>query len=216
MIISKYDIELCRLTHDDIELIRTMRNRDDIRLRMFDQAIVTPIQQEQWFNSIDNMQNYFFVIQSQGMKVGLINGKNANFARREVEGGIYIWENSLIGTAIPAKASICFMEATFNLIRMERIYARVRKDNPVARRYNLLLGYVPDPERGEEFMVLTREAYEEKIPRLRKMAAGAKSAPPLSIEDVEIPNAARQMHLYKSLPQDVFDVFRPRLPSMQS
>ncbi|MGH8493595.1 MAG: GNAT family N-acetyltransferase [Moraxellaceae bacterium] len=212
MIIRKYGIELHRVQHSDIELIRITRNREDIRARMFDQGIISPEQQEAWFHSINNMRNYFFIIQHQGSRIGLIQGKDIDLENREAEGGIYIWEPALLGSSIPAKASICFMEATFSLLLMERVYARIRKDNHQAYRYNVALGYTPAPEKGPDYMVLTRQVYEKKIPALRKLAAGNRETLPLSINDVEIPDAKTQMPLYQDLPEDIFQSFSPRLP----
>lgn len=212
MIIRKYGIELHRIQHCDIELIRTTRNREDIRTRMFDQGIISAAQQEAWFHSIDNMYNYFFIIQHQGNRIGLIQGKDINLENRTAEGGIYIWEPTLLGSSIPAKASICFMEATFSLLLMDRVYARIRKDNPQAYRYNQALGYIPAPEKGADYMALTREIYEKNIPALRKLAAGGRETSPLSIEDVEIPDAELKMHLYQDLPEDIFQRFSPKLP----
>lgn len=212
MIIRKYGIVLRRVEHGDIELIRTTRNRDDIRARMFDQNLISPEQQEVWFRSIDNMRNYFFLICYQDRPVGLIQGKDIDLERREAEGGIFIWDPALLGTPVPAHASICFMEATFTLLLMERVYARVRKDNPQAYRYNLMLGYEPAPEKGEDYMVLTRAAYEKKIPLLRRLAAGGRDVPPLTIDDVEIPGARPRMYLYRDLPDDILHRFAPKLP----
>lgn len=211
MIIRKYGIELHRITQDDIELIRQTRNRDEIRRRMFDQRPITPKQQQLWFQSINNMFNYYFIIQYQGRKVGLIHGKNSDFTAREDEGGIYIWDASLIGTGIPAKASICFIECSFNLLRLERIFARVRSDNLHALKYNSSLGYAPCPEKGEDYYVLTRKAFEIQSPRLRRLASGERQPSPLSIDDVTIPNANQNRHLYENLPADILEIIRPRL-----
>lgn len=211
MIIRKYGIELHRLTRDDIELVRVMRNRDDIRSRMFEQELITKEQQERWFESIDNMFNYYFIIQHEGRKVGLIHGKNSDFDRRENEGGIFIWEPSLLGTGIASKVSICFIECSFELLLMERIIARVRRDNSPAYNYNLSLGYVPDPVRGEPYLILTRDAFRKKAPYLRWLASGARNSAPLSIDDVEAPDVMRYRHLYEDLPADILEVLRPRL-----
>lgn len=214
MIIRKHGIELHRVTHDDIELIRTTRNSEDIRSRMFEQSYITVEQQEQWFTSINNIYNYFFIIHFQGKKIGLIHGKDIDMEKRDAEGGIYIWDRSLLGSPIPAKASICFMEASFCLILMNRVFARVRKDNPNAYHYNLALGYVPDTEKGEDYMVLTKSAYEKRIPYLRKLAAEGKDTAPLSIKDVVITDSSEQNHLYASLPEDILAVFSPLLPRL--
>lgn len=212
MIIKRYGIELHRVTHGDIELIREKRNREDIRRHMFEQDPISSEQQEKWFRSIDNMYNFFFLIRYQGRYIGLLQGKNIDYERRENEGGIFIWEKELQGTGVPAQASICLMEANFSMLLMQKVYARVRKDNINAWRYNIALGYVPALDKGDGYMVLSKETYEKKAARLRWLASGKKDAPPFSvINDVEIPDAQKYRYLYENLPEDVFATFRPKL-----
>lgn len=216
MIVKRYGISLHRVQHGDIELIRAARNREDIRSRMFEQTLISSEQQEAWFRSIDNMHNYYFLIFHQDKPIGLIHAKDVDLEKGEGESGMFIWEQSLLGTAIPAKASICFMEVAFSLLLAERAYIKIREDNPQAYRYNMAMGYVPAPERGKEYLVLTRDVYESRIPALRKLASGGRASPPLSIEDVEIPNAEAKMHLYRGMPERVFQRFAPKLPPRTS
>lgn len=211
MIIRKYGIELHRMKRDDIELIRVMRNRDDIRSRMFEQTVILPEQQEKWFMSVNNMHNYYFLIHYHEAKIGLIYGKNIDYKARENEGGIFIWDDSMIGSGIPTKASICLMELSFEFFLASKVHARVRKDNIGAYRHNLSLGYRPFPELGENQMILTREAYKNKIAYLRRLAAGGIVTPPLSVSDIEIPNANSQRNLYENLPGDILDRIKPLL-----
>lgn len=212
MIIRRYGIELHRVTHGDIELIRENRNRDGIRRHMFEQDHISSEQQEEWFQSIDNMFNFFFLIGYQDRYIGLLQGKNIDYETRENEGGIFIWENSLLGTGIPARASICLMEANFSMLLMQRVYARVRKDNIGAWQYNLSLGYMAAPDKGEDYMILSKETYEREAARLRWLASGKKDAPPFStINDTEIPDANQYRYLYEDLPEDILSVFGPKL-----
>lgn len=215
MIIRKYGISLHRVQHGDIELIRAARNRDDIRSRMFEQSLISAEQQEAWFQSINNMHNYFFLICFQDKPVGLIHAKDVDLVNDEAEGGMFIWDQSLLGTAIPAKASIIFMEFAFSFF-VERAYIRIREDNPQAYRYNVAMGYEPAPEKGKEYLVLTRSTYESRIHALRKLASGGRDIPPLSIDDVEIPDAGSQMHLYENLPEKILHRLAPKLPRRTS
>ncbi|HBI01053.1 MAG TPA: hypothetical protein DDY18_05455, partial [Flavobacterium sp.] len=79
MRIKKFGLTLSRLRRDDIELVRTMRNREDIRNSMEFRDIISSEQQLKWFHSIDNIYNNYFIIESENRKVGLIHGKNTNF-----------------------------------------------------------------------------------------------------------------------------------------
>lgn len=166
MIIRRYGIELRRVMHGDIELIRQMRNRDDIRSKMLDQRLISPEQQEKWFQSINNNENLYFVICHNDTRIGLVYGKNINYENKTAEGGIFIWDQSYLGTGIPAKASILMMELSFEVAGMEKIYARVNELNSLAINYNKSLGYV-EIERGK-LMVLSKDSYEKRIMKLKQ------------------------------------------------
>lgn len=166
MIIRKYGIELHRVTHDDIELIRQMRNRDDIRSKMLDQRLISPEQQEKWFQSINNDKNLYFVICHDNKRIGLVYGKNIDHESKTAEGGIFIWEHSYLGSGIPAKASILMMELSFEVAGMEKIYATVNELNQLAINYNRSLGYV-EIEKGK-LMLLSRHSYEKRIIKLKR------------------------------------------------
>lgn len=208
MIISKYGVELHRVTHDDIELIRQMRNRDDIRTNMFEQAIITPEQQEAWFSSINNEKNYYFILHYGQTKRGIVYGKNMNFERRECEGGVFIWDFDVRGTDIPAKASICLIELAFNILLTRQVYARVRPDNSKAIYYNKALGFRPALQKTSDYMMLTRADYEERFAYLRKIA-GKNDMAPLSAKDISIHRDDKNAFLYDRLPRDVLALLEP-------
>ena len=113
MIIQKYGIVLRRLQHKDIELVRTKRNQDSIRNYMFYQKEITAEEQEEWFKSTNNIYNYYFIIESDNKKVGLINGKNIDYEKRTSEGGIFIWDEEYRDIQVSAIASLIMAEFTF-------------------------------------------------------------------------------------------------------
>jgi hypothetical protein len=69
-----------RLKEKDIELIRQWRNSDTIRKNMLYQEIITPEKQLKWFHSINNFNNFYFIVEYKGRKVGLVNIKDVNEA----------------------------------------------------------------------------------------------------------------------------------------
>lgn len=210
MIIRRYGVELRRITPDDIELVRRMRNRQDIQAYMFEQQPIGRAQQVEWFARVNTFNNYYFLIRSGDRSVGLIYGKDMDFDRQECEGGIFVWDEASRGSDVPAKASICLTEIAFEVFRMQRIHARVRADNARARHYNQALGYVPAPEKGEHYLVLTRENYERRIPFLRRVAAGGRDIAPLSADDIEIARTAGVEALYEPLPAAIREVLGSR------
>ncbi|MDQ3047168.1 MAG: GNAT family N-acetyltransferase, partial [Bacteroidota bacterium] len=171
MIISGYDIDLKRLKHEDIEMLRGWRNAEHIRNSMEYREHISPEMQEKWFRSIDNASNNYFIISYKGEKIGVINGSGIDWIKKEtLNGGIFIWKEEYWNTLIPLLSSILLTDISFSL-GMERSYARVLKSNPKAISFNKLLGYelMPDQEETQnQLYVLTKENYFKKTAKLRK------------------------------------------------
>lgn len=207
MIIKKYGIELHQLQHNDIELLRTQRNKEALRSKMLDQAIISPAQQEKWFSSISNINNFYCVIQHEGKKIGLAHSKNIDWNKKEDEGGMFIWDEDYWDTGIAAKSSIIMMQLCFDIAQLKRTFAHTHQDNLAARKFNASLGYTAIGTSNK--MVLTREAYKERIHKLRWIASAGKDTTPLSLSNIEIPPEQYALPQYQYLPTVVRDFFYP-------
>jgi hypothetical protein len=188
MKIHKYGITLQRLKHDDIELVRQMRNRNDIRQRMLFQKVISPQEQEEWFKSINNIYNNYFLIHTDGKKVGLVNGKNSDYTNLSSEGGIFIWDPDYYNSLVAPASSLIINDHAFKLIGFKKSFIRVLRSNSYALQYNKMMGYLPSTERisNDEYLwlELTAERYEKYNNRLRHsigLLTGDTS--PLSIDD---------------------------------
>lgn len=172
MIVRKYGITLTRLKEKDIELVRQMRNSEAIRNTMHYRETITPEMQKEWFESINNKYNGYFIIEFQEKKIGLIHGKNIDFDKRTCEGGIFIWDKEYIGGIVPSLASVIMNDWTFYMITFKAIYAKIMLDNTIAINYNKLMGYVPcEPQNNDkdvQWMILTKESYIKHMKLLRK------------------------------------------------
>jgi len=215
MIIRKYGIELHRLTHKDIHLVREMRNREDIRSRMHEQDYITEEMQERWFHSIDNMYNYFFLIFDKGEKVGLVQAKDVDFDARSCEPGIYLWDAKAKAEGVSVKASLVISDVLCFILGMKSVFAKVRQDNQVAYRHNLSLGFLPAGSAEPETMRLDQERFLASAPRLRKICSAGKDLNPTTIEDVEIHNVESCLYLYEDLPDDVRTIFAEKIIALR-
>jgi RimJ/RimL family protein N-acetyltransferase len=207
MIIKKYGIKLTRIKKKDIELIRRKRNSSDINKLMHYREFVSPEMQIAWFNSINNIYNTYFIIHYENKKIGLINGKNSNFKRRQSEGGMFIWDKKYWGTVIPALCSVMMSDFTFFVNDFKRNYIKILRSNQNAINYNKQLGYVVTndfPSDSEtQWYVLTKESYLKHIEKIRK---GIKiitvDSEPLSIQNISVTDDTEDdlNMLYKPLP----------------
>jgi RimJ/RimL family protein N-acetyltransferase len=171
MIINKYNIKLTRLTIDDLELVRNMRNSEDIKRRMIFQKEITKEQQIDWFKNIDNFNNVYFLINTKGKKIGVINGKNADFVNKTSEGGIFIWDKNYLNSIIPSLCAIIMHDYNFHICEFNSTYVKVLKDNKTAINFNKSIGYeiIDENPHGNFYLCeLTRDKYIDQIEKHRK------------------------------------------------
>ena len=117
MIIRKYGIELHRLKEDSLEMLRQKRNEKSIREKMFYQEEITFDEQLKWFESINNIYNYYFVIHYKNEQIGLIHGKVLSYETRIAEGGIFLWNENYYNSVIPILSSVCMADITFLIMQ---------------------------------------------------------------------------------------------------
>ena len=164
MILAGFGVVLKRITRDDIEQIRRWRNQDFVRDQMFHRELITEIQQDAWFDSVNNRFNYYFVIHVDELPIGLIYAKQVNPETMVGEGGIFIGEPAYLTSDSPARASMLLLYFCFNKLMLSSSLIRIKKGNVVALRYNELLGYVVQQRSGEELLLsLTKEDFQRSI-----------------------------------------------------
>ncbi|GIV29855.1 MAG: hypothetical protein KatS3mg028_0921 [Bacteroidia bacterium] len=171
MIVKQYGLTYIRVREEDIELIRYWRNRDFIRHTMQFQEYITPSMQKQWFEKINNKYNYYFLMEYENKKIGLINCKDTD-ANRVAEGGIFLWEKEYWNTPIPALASLTMLEAIFEEFESgDTSIITVLKTNTHALKFNQYLGYSIFYENERIYKLkLTKEDYYAKTYKLKKAA----------------------------------------------
>jgi RimJ/RimL family protein N-acetyltransferase len=204
MIIRKYGIVLRRLLQKDIELVRKKRNQDSVRNYMFYQKEITVKEQENWFNSINNIYNYYFVIEVEGNQVGLINGKSIDYEKRTSEGGIFIWDENFRDVQVSAIASVIMAEFTFMIFNFNKTYAEVLATNRGQIKYNEFMGYELEKTENEKLIYsLSKENYLKKRDRLLKAVKSlTKDKTTISWSDLDFSETEQQeiQGLYKGLP----------------
>lgn len=193
MIVEQYGVKYTRVREEHIELIRYWRNQPFIRDTMQFREYITPEMQKAWFDKINNKYNYYFIIEVEGKKIGLINCKDTEPNTRIAEGGIFLWNKEYWGTPIPGFAALTMLQCVFEIFRSgDASVVTVSKNNSRALAFNKRLGYEVNGETPDgEFLklILTREMYDKTTSRLKK-AAGL-----LSNGNSEIKITAKQSDL---------------------
>src|SRR6185437_10436445 len=116
MIVEHYGIKYSRVTEEDIELIRYWRNQPFIRDTMQFREYITAEMQKKWFEKINNKYNYYFIIEVDNKKIGVINYKDQGSNFGDAEGGIFIWDKDYWGTPIPVFAALTMLECMYEIL----------------------------------------------------------------------------------------------------
>ncbi len=178
MKVHRYGVTLERLKHEHLEMVRGWRNDKKIAKFMFHQGEITPEMQKEWFDSINNLSNFFFIIHYHNKPVGLINMSAIDWDKHEAFSGLFIYEDDYWGTDVPVRASLALLDVFFLLAGIKKVYAKVRGNNKVAHRYNSSLGFLRTKKielgLGYEYE-LERIDYFLNADKLRRLAAKTNS-----------------------------------------
>jgi RimJ/RimL family protein N-acetyltransferase len=173
MKICKYGITLNRLRQEDIEFVRIKRNSEEVRRFMEFRDEITPEMQQKWFDSINNFDNFYYIIEYKGVKIGLLNDKNMDWQARTSESGLFLWDESYINTIVPVLASLCLLDVGFYYLSWNTSYIKVLRNNLQAIEYVSSLGY--QLSEGQEnienqLYYLTRQLFETKGKKIQQAA----------------------------------------------
>jgi len=171
MKLIRYGITLQRVTIEDLELIRSWRNSDQIRQNMIFREEITPEMQIKWFESINNYNNFFYIIEYDNKKIGLIDNKNTNWEAGQTHSGLFIYDSAYWDTYIPVGASLILMQIGYCLLQMKETRIKVLKNNQKAIIYNQQLGFnIIDNNTPDKYyeMVQYAESFNKKTKNLHK------------------------------------------------
>jgi UDP-4-amino-4,6-dideoxy-N-acetyl-beta-L-altrosamine N-acetyltransferase len=171
MIIHGFGVSLERLKEKDIELVREKRNSQLVSQFMEYRENITPEMQKIWFDSINSINNLYYVIIYENRKVGLINGAKIDWMKMETtSGGIFIWEDDLWQTFVPLMANMVLMDISI-FLGLRKSFVKIMNDNKKAILYNKMLGYEVWKEElngNSKIYVLENDNYRSKTAAVRK------------------------------------------------
>lgn len=171
MKIRKYGITLIRLKEEHLEIVRKWRNDQELNRFMDYRDYITSEMQKNWFQTINNINNSYYIIEYQDKYIGLINEKNIDFGNRTAEAGLLIGERECLNTPAPLLASLALLEVGFNILNGEKCFIKVHKNNRNAIEYNRSMGFVllSENEKSDfNIYVLEKKNYKQKAQKVIK------------------------------------------------
>ncbi len=179
--VSTAGVELIPLTEDRLELVRRWRNSEGVRKFMEFQDEITPEMQRKWFESVNNENNYYFVIFWQGKEIGLSHIKNIDRLAKSGEAGTFIADPDYLDSQVPIQVALLGLDFCFGRIGLETVYGKTADDNTRARRMNAAFGYEPVEPSGEEgdggrfrYYRLTKKSYYRHREHLMDLLYGTE------------------------------------------
>lgn len=173
MKITRYGITLERMEAHHAELVRQWRNDPKIAKFMFYKGEITNAMQSEWFTSIDNEQNFFFLIHHNNSPAGLINISSIDWENKTAYTGLFIYDDKFLTSDVPVMASLAMLDIFFLLFDLQLVYAKVKGNNSVAHQYNSSLGFTRTKKiefgLGYEYM-LQKELYLLEAKQIRNAA----------------------------------------------
>lgn len=168
---TKYGVTFKRLEEADLELLRQWRNSPKINQFMEYREFITPKMQKAWFKSINNLDNFYYIMEYNDEKIGLINNKNSDWESGVSESGIFIWDEKYLNTTVPIFASLLLIEAGFYILNGKKNFIRILKSNTKARNFSMSLGYVLCENQEDienQLYILTKESFEKTGSKVQK------------------------------------------------
>ncbi len=141
MLIRNYNTTFKRIEKTDLETLRYWRNSHDINQFMEYREYITPEMQLNWFNKINNISNFYFLIECNGANVGLINCKDINNNEKKFEVGIFIFENVNRNNIIFPISSLVICETIADFFKIETIETHILTTNISFSKMLITLGY---------------------------------------------------------------------------
>lgn len=172
MEISGYGVTLRRLTHDKIEMLRQWRNDPKIQRFMAFRDHITPEMQENWFQSINNDNNFYFIIEFEGKEIGMTNLKDIDYERGTGESGIFIYVDEYLNSDVSFRCALCLGDWFYYDLNLSTSLAHICCDNKRAIEYNKFLEFkLLDGQDGvyKQLYVQTKDGYAKSANKIKRI-----------------------------------------------
>jgi len=138
-------VHLSPIGAEDLEMMRTWRNRDDIRVWFNDGRLIEEAQQQAWYRAYSaNPADVMFIVRraADGKPVGTIAIYQIDLdAKRAAVGRLIIAEGQGGGLGYAALFRAC--KAAFEGLGIETLESEVKSGNHAALRINRAVGFRP-------------------------------------------------------------------------
>lgn len=172
MEISNYGITLREVRENDLELLRTWRNSEEISKHMLSREYISEEMQLAWYKAFKERGDINFVICFEGRDIGFFGLKVVDKDKNIYNPGIYFSEAEGQNSFVPYLVHFCFIEYIYNINPDIVLVTQILRVNKRALRFALSCGYQKTRDVQDEDAVeitLTREKCLLATEKLKKI-----------------------------------------------
>ncbi len=162
------------LREKDIELIRQWRNSPQINQFMEFRGNISPEKQREWFKSVNNFDNFYFIIEYQGKKYRADQFESTlNGIRSAPKEAFFCGMNSITKLLYRSGHLFACSKPRYFVLGAGRSVIKTLRDNERAKKLNIHLGYElmeGQEEAYNQTYLLTAESFKRHAHKLIKAA----------------------------------------------
>lgn len=146
------DLELIPLASHHLELLRSWRNRDDIRRWFFSSDVISEVQQLDWYYYTyqADASDLMWVANLDGKPIGTGALTHIDKEKSEAEWSrLMIGDDSARGKGVAHRIAALVRDYGLNELKLDRIYGSLYTDNAVTLHIDTSAGYMPYKVEGD-------------------------------------------------------------------
>lgn len=120
------DIKLKPLQKEDLELVRTWRNSEEVNKYMYSDVNLTIEDQTKWYEKVKNdTSSRYWIIEYDGIPLGLANIVNINNVFNSCDWAFYLGDSSIRGKGIGSKVEYNVISYVFEHLNLNKLNCEV-------------------------------------------------------------------------------------------
>ena len=171
MKICKYGLSLTRLKKEDAKFVFEKIRSGDIKPLVSKDEETSEEQIQEWFYSITNLENIYYLVEYHEQKIGILITKNISWEKRTFEIESNFWDETIQNSGIPLMASLILLETIFYFLNWNTSFAKASRDNKTLISQLHKLGYTlaeGHQNAVDQLYCLTAEGFETNMPKLKE------------------------------------------------
>lgn len=171
MKICKYGLTLTRIRREDTAFVYQKIHLTDINPLVSQSEEPTVGQIEDWFFSINDLENIYYLVEYHEQKIGILITKNISWEARTFETESFFWDETIQKSEIPLLANLALLETVFYFMSWNTCFAIASRDNKTLISQLHKIGYILSERQGKtdyQVYFLTAENFGINSTKLRE------------------------------------------------